>query len=424
MVTNVKVTLWGEDLGRAQWDEASQSVLFQYEPSFAGKGIEPAPLKMPCNPKIVYTFPELKNWTYNGLPGLLADSLPDAFGRELMEQWLKRQGRESANPVERLCYQGKRSMGALEFEPVLNSDLESESRIEVDSLVNIAAEALSKKESLNTNISAQSQALLDIIKVGTSAGGQRAKAVIALNDKTGEIKSGQIDAPEGFDYWLLKLDGVSDGVLTGPKHYGELEYSYYKITKACGIDMMESRLYKENGRSHFLTKRFDRKEGRKIHTQTLCAMEHMDFQKPFTYSYEDAFRVMRALHLPYSDAEELFRRMVFNVIGMNLDDHTKNITFLLEKGGEWRLSPAYDMGYAYNPNGGWTAHHQMSINGKRDDITRSDMMSVADAMHIKHAKKIIDDIEDVFRNFEKYMEPEIPEIMISKIKENIKVDKI
>lgn len=392
MVTAADVNLWGHNVGTVLWDESRACAHFEYAPEFIRGGLEVAPLMMPLARK-VYSFPDRDSTkTFLGLPGMLAEALPDAFGRALLDNWLAAQGRQDANPVERLCFQGQRSMGALEFVPSMERVLNTEQIIEVDSLVLAAREALQNKEAFVTNLSHSDEALLDIIRVGTSAGGQRAKAVIAYNDATGEVRSGQTIAPEGFDYWLIKLDGVTNKELGDPEHWGEVEYVHALIAKAAGIRMTECRLFRETGRAHFMTKRFDRVNGEKIHMQTLCGLAHYDFNRLHMFSYEQAFAVMRQLHLPYSDAEEFYRRMVFNVVARNQDDHTKNISFLMDRQGVWHLSPAYDMSWAYNPAGGWTATHQMSINNKWDNITREDLLSVAYDMNIKHAPAIIDQV--------------------------------
>lgn len=392
MVTAADVYLWGHNVGTVLWDESRACAHFEYAPEFIRGGLEVAPLMMPLARK-VYSFPDRDGTkTFLGLPGMLAEALPDAFGRALLDNWLAAQGRQDANPVERLCFQGQRSMGALEFVPSMERVLNTEQIIEVDSLVLAAREALQNKEAFVTNLSHSDEALLDIIRVGTSAGGQRAKAVIAYNDATGEVRSGQTIAPEGFDYWLIKLDGVTNKELGDQEHWGEVEYVHSLIAKAAGIRMTECRLFRETGRAHFMTKRFDRVNGEKIHMQTLCGLAHYDFNRLHMFSYEQAFAVMRQLHLPYSDAEEFYRRMVFNVVARNQDDHTKNISFLMDRQGVWHLSPAYDMSWAYNPAGGWTATHQMSINNKWDNITREDLLSVAYDMNIKHAPAIIDQV--------------------------------
>lgn len=393
MVTTAEVHLWEHHVGTVFWNEAQQVAYFEYEPSFLGKGLKVAPITMPLTEDI-YSFPALPQRTFMGLPGMLAEALPDAFGRALLDNWLAAQGRQDANPVERLCFQGQRSMGALEFVPSKERILNAQQAIEVGSLVDAAREALHNKESFVTKISNSDEALLDIIRVGTSAGGQRPKAVIAYNDATGEVRSGQTTAPEGFEYWLIKLDGVSNKELGDPMHFGEIEYVHYLLAKEAGINMTECRLYREHDRAHFMTRRFDRVNGHKLHMQTLCGIAHYDFNMLHAYSYEQAFGIMRRLRLTYPEAEEFYRRMVFNVVARNQDDHTKNISFLMNRKGEWRLSPAYDMAWAYNPNGGWTATHQMSINNKWDNITREDLLNVAYEMNVKGAKKIIDQVVD------------------------------
>ncbi len=419
MVTAADVYLWGQQVGTVLWNEDRLCANFEYTPEFIRSGLEVAPLTMPLEQK-VYTFPNRDSYkTFLGLPGLLAEALPDAFGRVLLDKWLASQGRENANPVERLCFQGQRSMGALEFVPAKERILNTEQAIEVDSLVQAAREALLNKEAFATNISKSKDALLDIIRVGTSAGGQRAKAVIAYNDATGEVRSGQTTAPEGFNFWLLKLDGVTNKELGDPTHWGEVEYIHSLLAKQAGINMTECRLYRENGRAHFMTRRFDRVNGEKLHMQTLCGLAHYDFNLLHAYSYEQAFGVMRRLRLPYTDAEEFFRRMVFNVVARNQDDHTKNISFLMDKQGVWHLSPAYDMSWAYNPAGGWTATHQMSINNKWDNITRDDLLTVAYAMNVKRAAKIIDQVAEAISHWRQlaHEQTEIPQATIDAIEQ-------
>ena len=416
MVTTAEVHLWEHHVGTVFWNEAQQVASFEYEPSFLGKGLKVAPITMPLTEDI-YSFPALPQRTFMGLPGMLAEALPDAFGRALLDNWLAAQGRQDANPVERLCFQGQRSMGALEFVPSKERILNAQQAIEVGSLVDAAREALHNKESFVTNMSNSDEALLDIIRVGTSAGGQRPKAVIAYNDATGEVRSGQTTAPEGFDYWLIKLDGVSNKELGDPMHFGEIEYVHYLLAKEAGINMTECRLYREHDRAHFMTRRFDRVNGHKLHMQTLCGIAHYDFNMLHAYSYEQAFGIMRRLRLTYPEAEEFYRRMVFNVVARNQDDHTKNLSFLMNRKGEWRLSPAYDMAWAYNPNGGWTATHQMSINNKWDNITREDLLNVAYEMNVKGAKKIIDQVVDAVSQWRRLAKEhsDIPQSIIDAI---------
>ncbi len=411
MVTLAYVNIWGHRAGIVMWNENTQSAVFEYDPAFERLGLDLSPLLMPLNPHTPHQFTSISRETFMGLPGLLADALPDAYGKALLDRWLATIGRTFANPVERLCYQGKRSMGALEFEPAQDTFLEKDTKIEIDSLVEVAREALNQKAELDTNLSQDRKvALMNIIKVGTSAGGQRAKAVIAFNEKTQDVRSGQIDAPEGYEHWLLKLDGVTNHELGDPKFYGLIEYAYYLMAKDAGIDMMPCRILAENGRSHFMTKRFDRIGGKeKLHMQTLCGIAHYDYKMLRAYSYEQAFQVMRQMRLPYIQAEEMFRRMVFNVVARNQDDHTKNISFLMDKNGIWRLSPAYDVSWSYNPKGMWTSQHQMSINNKWTDITMDDLLTVASAMSIKKPRVIIEKVIDVVAHWPDYAIPlEIP----------------
>ena len=388
--------MFGLPVGTVRWDDLYDIARFEYDSRFVGRGLEPSPLTMPVREGRVYSFAGLNRETFRGLPGMLADSLPDTYGRALFDRWLALTGRTSSNPVETLCFLGRRCMGALEFEPAMDIPYDPHTQYEINSLVNVASDALAEKSSFGVNLNDDKKAAIaEILRLGTSAGGQRAKAIIAYNKSTGEVRSGQVEAPIGFDYYLIKLDGVS--ATAGFKetgNYGRLEYSFYKLAKACGIDMSECSLIEENGRAHFLTKRFDRKDGKKIHMQTLCGIAHYDYRIHRAYSYEQAFGVMRALRLPYSAATEMFRRMVFNVVVRNQDDHTKNISFLMAEDGQWQLSPAYDMGYAYNPQGGWTATHQMSINGKFDDINRDDLLTFARQNNIKEAESIIDEVRD------------------------------
>ena len=396
MITLADIYLWGQHAGTVAWDENYQTASFEFTPEFASGQWDISPLMMPVRQRQIYQFPSLNKDTFVGLPGLLADALPDAFGKALLDKWLVSVGRTFANPVERLCYQGKRSMGALEFVPAQDNYLEQGTKLEIDSLVEVAREVLDEKKKLDVNVNEDTkEAIANIVRVGTSAGGQRAKAVIAYNENTGEVRSGQIDVPDGFSHWLLKLDGVTNAELGDPKHYGKIEYVYYLMARVAGINMTECRLLEENGRAHFMTRRFDRLSGNeKVHMQTLCGIAHYDYKMLHAYSYEQAFQVMRQLRLPYSQAEEMFRRMVFNVIARNQDDHTKNISFLMDKNGRWSLSPAYDMSWSYNPKGVWTSRHQMSVNGKWDDITRADLLALAKNVNIKQADAIIDEVKE------------------------------
>jgi serine/threonine-protein kinase HipA len=361
------------------------------------------------SPKTIFNFPELKSArnspvdTFKGLPGLLADVLPDTYGNQLINSWLAQNGRaaDSMNPVELLCFIGTRGMGALEFEPAVLKDRKLPFAIELDSLVHTAKKLLTEKSSFQTNLKKEEeQALLEILKIGTSAGGARPKAVIAYNEKTGEVRSGQTIAPKGFEHWLLKLDGVSDVQFGSSTGYGRVEMAYYHMAIACGIDMMPSRLLEEGGRAHFMTQRFDREAGDiKHHIQTLCGMNHYDYNLVGSFSYEQLFQTMRELKLTYPEAEQLFRRMVFNVIARNCDDHTKNFAFRLKQNSYWELAPAYDLCHAYKPEHLWVSQHALSVNGKRKGITKSDLLVVGKSISCKHAADLVDDIESTVMNW-------------------------
>jgi serine/threonine-protein kinase HipA len=402
-MTVAEVKLWGKSIGAVSWDESAGLAHFEYDPDFVLSGIEVAPLTMPLS-KQIYSFPALPRETFHGLPGLLADSLPDDFGNALINVWLANQGRspESFNPVERLCYTGIRGMGALEYLPSQGPFTGQSESVDVKALVELASKILTKRNALQGSFDPElrEDSLLDILRVGTSAGGARAKAIIAWNQKTNEVRSGQVKAGKGFSYWLLKFDGVSgnrDKELEDPAGYGLIEHAYYHMAKKAGIDMEESRLLKENGRSHFMTRRFDRTgSGQKIHMQSFCAMEHFDFKKAGVHSYEQALRTIRKLGMPMVTIEEQFRRMAFNIIGRNQDDHVKNIAFLMDKSGNWSLSPAFDMTYSYNPQGDWTSRHQMSLNGKRDDFTIEDFKACAKNASMKRgrAEEIVRQVQE------------------------------
>ena len=388
-----KVQLWGRTIGAVSLEESRDVASFQYDVEFTKSGIELSPLVMPLNER-VYEFPELPRKTFHGLPGLLADSLLDKFGNALIDAWLSTQGRtpESFSAVERLCYTGSRGMGALEFSPVLGPKPRKARKIEIDVLVRLASEVLTHRNELKTSFAgaARNEALNEIFRVGTSAGGARAKAVIAWNAKTNEVRSGQIAAGDGFDYWLLKFDGVSgnkDKEMEDPKGYGAIEYAYYLMAKSSGIEMSECRLLEEHGRRHFMTRRFDRLAGgAKLHMQSLCALAHFDFNQAGAYSYEQALFTIRQLKLPMAAVEEQFRRMVFNIVARNQDDHVKNIAFLMDQNGHWSLAPAFDVTYSYNPDGLWTATHQMPMNGKRNNFSISDFEACAKSAQMKRGR--------------------------------------
>lgn len=418
-LTVAEIYLWGSLVGYVSWNEKAGLASFEYDHEFVDYApVEVAPIKIPRK-KGIYSFPELARGTFHGLPGFLADSLPDKFGNALIDVWLSTKGRKSGsfNPIERLCYIGERGMGALEFKPAKYKGRLSSVPIEIEDMVKLASAVLTNKTKLKENLKFKDEnklsvALTNLLVVGTSAGGARAKCIIAYNEKTGDVRSGQIKTTKDYTYWLLKLDGVSnnrDKELIDPQGFGRIEYAYYLMAKDCGIEMSESRLLEENGRAHFMTKRFDRLEGgEKIHMQSLCAMGHYDFNMAGGYSYEQALEMIRTVvRLDTKVAlEQQFRRAIFNIIGRNQDDHTKNIAFLMDRRGIWKLSPAYDMAYSYNPAGEWTSKHQMSLNGKRDEFTMEDLIEFGAKADIKkmQATKIIKEIENVFSRWTMYAE--------------------
>ena len=392
-MTTARVVLWGRDIAAVTWDEARDIGVFQYLPEFIKSGIQVAPLTMQLE-EGTFEFPSLAKETFKGLPGLLADSLPDKFGNAVIDAWLATQGRDpdSLNPVERLCYIGTRGMGALEFKPTTAGAPTSRQNLQVGQLVKLANRVLNSRESLQGEFTGDddAEAIQDILRVGTSAGGARAKAILAWNEETGEFRSGQVDLPDGFTQWLMKFDGISknkDKELNDPQGYGQIEYAYYLMALEAGIEMNRCRLHNEGGRSHFMTERFDRTEkNAKLHMQSLGAIQHFDFNQAGAYSYEQAIRAMLKLNLSPKQVEQQFRRATFNVIARNQDDHVKNIAFLMNREGEWSLSPAYDVAYSYNPTGEWTSQHQMSINGKRDNFELPDLVALANAGGIKKRK--------------------------------------
>jgi serine/threonine-protein kinase HipA len=411
MVTTAYINLWQTRVGAVAWDADSRLASFEFEPGFLPNGWDISPLKMPVANAAgrVFSFPELRDTsTYKGLPGLLADVLPDKYGNSIINVWLARNGRpaDSMNPVELLCYIGKRGMGALEFEPVKPVALASASKIELDSLLQMAEQILTGRQDFSASLSTEEEkALLDILKIGSSAGGARAKAVVAFNPTTNEIRSGQADAPKGFSHWLMKFDGVEDLQIGTSSGYGRVEMAYYLMALEAGIDMMECRLLEENNRAHFMTRRFDRPAGKeKIHVQSFCALAHYDFNNITAYSYEQLFETMRAMRLPYPEAAQLFRRMVFNVMARNCDDHTKNFSFMMNKQGTWSLSPAFDVCYSYRPDSNWVSQHSLSINGKRKNITRDDLLEVAANMNVKDAKTIIAQVQQAVSRWNEFAE--------------------
>lgn len=411
MSTYAEVKLWGRTIGAVALEDNRDIAVFEYDAAFARSAIEIAPLTMPLTGR-VYSFPALPVKTFYGLPGLLADSLPDKFGHILIDAWLASQGRppESFNAVERLCYVGRRGTGALEYAPVLGPAAGRSTPIQVDRLVELASEILTRRKNLAVSLSGphKEKALLDILRVGTSAGGARAKALIAWNPDTNEVRSGQVRADPGFEYWLLKFDGVSgnlDKELQDPLGYGVIEYAYSKMARDAGIRMNDCRLFEEQDRRHFMTRRFDRLvDGSKLHMQSLCAMAHFDFNMAGAHAYEQALLVIRQLGLNMDAVEEQFRRMVFNIMARNQDDHAKNIAFLMDRSGRWSLAPAFDVTYSYNPSGAWTSRHQMTLNGKRDDFVMEDFLGCAKSASMKRgrAETIIAEVRQVISRWRDY----------------------
>lgn len=431
MVDVAEIKIWGELVGAVRWDVQKQLASFQYDENFLTREFDLSPIKMPIkNGNRIYNFPELRKEkdeqiaTFKGLPGLLADTLPDKYGNQLMNVWLVQNGRSinSMNPVEQLCFIGTRGMGALEFEPAQFKSNKKTFAIEIKSLIEAAQKMLSNRKDIKENLQKNEQkAMSEILKIGTSAGGARPKAVIAYNKKTGEVRSGQTIAPKGFEHWLLKLDGVSN-VQFGISHgFGRVEYAYYLMARDCKIDMMDSELLEENNRAHFMTKRFDREgNNTKHHIQTFCGISHFDYNNLYSYSYEQLFQTMRTLRLTYPEAEQMFRRMVFNVMAVNCDDHTKNFSFRLKQKGKWELSPAYDVCYAYDPDNIWVNQHSLSINGKNKDINKSDLKTIALINNIKKWEKIIEEIKDIVFNWEEYADKvRVSSKLKNMIKENL-----
>ena len=411
MITTAFINIWKHHAGAIAWDDSTGLGSFEFEPSFLKNNLDISPLKMPVTIPAgkIFSFPELRTSnSFRGLPGLLADLLPDRYGNALINAWLARHGRpqNSMNPVEILCFIGKRGMGAMEIEPAFPKGSDKAGKVEIDELVRIADDILSGRKEFSASLPEdEEKAMSDILKMGTSPAGARAKVLIAFNEATGEVRSGQADAPKGFSQWLLKFDGVTDAQFGTSSGYGRVEMAYYLMARDAGIEMTQCRLLEENSRAHFMTQRFDREPGnKKIHMQSLFAMQHFDFNDINSFAYEQLFETMRALELPYPQAEQLFRRMVLNVLARNCDDHTKNFAFLMTDDGKWRLSPAFDICHSYRPGSTWVSRQSLSVNGKRQNITRDDFLSVAKQMNIKKAPAIVSDINRIVSNWHEFAE--------------------
>ncbi len=395
-VSTIEVRIWDTSVGAVALDPALGYYAFEYQPAFAKSGVELAPLAMPLSAaREPFVFPELAELTYRRLPGMLADALPDDFGNLLVDAWMAQAGIEKSGitSLDRLAYMGKRGLGALEFKPSRGPRRSRQSTaVELSTLVESARRAVQGEIDSDAHAEA---ALTQIIQVGTSAGGARAKAVIAWNHATQEIRAGQFDVPPGFEHWLIKLDGVGfDERLGGSRDYGRIEYAYHLMASAAGIAMSPGRLLEENGRAHFMTRRFDRDGRAKHHVQTLCGLAHLDFRQKATHDVSQWLLVIDRLRLGYAAREEAFRRVAFNVMAANCDDHTKNVSFLLRQGAAWELAPAYDVTYAYNPKGEWTYQHLTSVNGKFAGITRQDLLSVADRFAIGTAARVLEQVDE------------------------------
>lgn len=425
-----RVEIWGRTVGALSYDEDTGLCAFQYDPSWISTAIELSPVKLPLSDR-VYQFPALSRETYRGLPGAFADSLPDDFGNALVDAWLARAGRDkdSFSGLERLLYTGKRGMGAFEYFPSIDTGLESSEIVELESLVDMAQSVLDQRAELSGTLASgtSSESLYALFQVGTSAGGARPKAVIGINKARTEIRSGQVDLPEGFEHYLLKFDGVAERSATketfgDPGGFGRMEHAYYLMAKDAGISMSDCELLMDGPRAHFMTRRFDRVGNRKMHYQSLCAMDHADYNMPGHYSYEQLFSLMRSLRLNRAQALELYRRMVFNIVARNHDDHTKNFGFILNEQRNWELAPAFDMAYSYKPGSKWLNSHQMSLNGKRDDFTRKDLLSPAGKFK-KEANQIIDEVTEIVSQWPKYAkETEVFPDFIRKIQSAHRLD--
>ncbi|PHR31976.1 MAG: toxin HipA [Fluviicola sp.] len=432
MVDVAEVKIWGELAGAIRWDESNQLGYFQYDTKFIEKGWDLSPLKMPiAQGSRIYSFPELRKGrnetedTFKGLPGMLSDALPDKYGNKLINAWLAQRGRSEngMNPVEKLCFIGTRGMGAIEFEPSQIKTGTHSFSLELDSLVEAAKKMLNERQAFTADLNKdEEKAMMEILKIGTSAGGARPKAVIGYNPTTQEVRSGQGNVPKGFEHWLLKLDGVSGAQFGESSGWGRVEYAYYLMALDCGIEINECKLLEENGRAHFMTKRFDREQNVKHHIQSFCGLQHYDFNDMYGYSYEQLFQTMRLLRLTYPEAEQMFRRMVFNVLATNYDDHTKNFSFMLKKGENWKLAPAYDLCFSFDPSNHWVNKQTLSVNGKRLGISKEDLMTLAKDNNIKKGAKIIEEINVTIKSWNDYAErAQLRNDLKEKIKNNLNV---
>ncbi|ELV8656707.1 type II toxin-antitoxin system HipA family toxin [Vibrio vulnificus] len=442
MVMEVITITYQDDLvGAVSFDTEKGLGSFEYDPSFVKKGVELSPIKMPLSNRI-YRFPELDFNTFKGLPGLIADSLPDDFGNAVLNAWVASQGRSPSDitPLQRLQYTGKRGMGALEYAPATKlRSLNASQQVEIQSLVSIAQEILDSRGNFEVELKQNGQddreAMMSLLSVGMSAGGARPKAVLAFNEDFTQVRSGQTNVPSGFTHYLMKFDGVSEHnknqeTFGDPLGYGAMEFVYHLMATKCGVDMMPCRLLHEGNRRHFITQRFDRIKNSKVHVQTLNGLAHIDYKKPGSFSYAELFGIARQLKLSAVDAEQLFKRMTFNIIARNHDDHSKNFAFMLTqdrlKKDKWSLAPAYDLAYSYKPGSKWVNSHWMSLNGKRDNFTRSDFYSLERLSPIFNKRKIDDIIDTTIEHVSTWRqlaeEWDVPKTLIDEIQENLRLD--
>ena len=409
MNDTAEVILWGTRIGIIHQDISKSYASFEYDEDFVNSGIELSPLRMPLS-KNIYEFPTLIGDPFYGMPGLVADSLPDRFGNAIIEQWLTSLGKSLSDftAIDRLCYTGKRGMGALEYVPASTDIKDIDANINICEMVKFASDILSNRESISLKVN-DNLTYSQLVQIGTSAGGARAKALIAWNESTNEVRSGQMQLGAGYDYWLMKFDNVSkngDHGLEDKPEYTLIEYAYYLMARACGITMNECRIYDSEGDHHFMTKRFDRENGKKLHMQSLGALAHISYQEPGVCGYELASMYMKEIGLSYKEIEQFYRRMVFNCLAVNRDDHVKNISFIMDRSGKWMLSPAYDITFSYNPSNKWLRAHQMTINGKTTEIELKDFLESGAKMGIKErrCKDIIYDIGTKVSNFKSFAE--------------------
>ncbi|MCP8898706.1 type II toxin-antitoxin system HipA family toxin [Gilvimarinus xylanilyticus] len=437
MVMEVVAVTYGEhEVGAVTFDTATGLGAFEYTQSFIKTGIELSPLKMPLAQRI-YTFPELDFHTFKGLPGMIADSLPDDFGNAVLNAWVASQGKQTADitPLQRLQYTGRRGMGALEYHPATRlKSLNASTQVEVEQLVTIAQEILDQREefkvSLQSDGSDEREAMLALLSVGMSAGGARPKAVLAFNKDFTQVRSGQARVPEGFEHYIMKFDGVSEHnadreTFGDPMGFGAMEYVYYLMAQNCGISMMPCHLINEGERRHFITQRFDRAGNDKIHVQTLNGLAHVNYKIPGSFSYAELFEMARQLKLPAEDAEQLLKRLVFNIVARNHDDHAKNFAFTLQD-NTWRLAPAYDIAYSYKPGSRWVNSHWMSLNGKRDHFTRDDLHSLSQISPLFTRKKIDQTLKQTYDSVNEWKmlatEHAVPKSLIREIEGNFRLD--